>query len=254
MLWTMLVASALAQDPAADPAADAADATEAPEPLPPPVNMQPKHEPVANAGPTPVPVLPYPTVSERPAAPGSLFVSSQARMIAGLDGNARAVGDLLTVVITEQARTMISAGTSTSSNSSNSANVDTFFGLKKKITDNNENMGGTLGMGAGSDFAYNGDGTTTREGEVEAVLTCTVQEVLPNGNLVISGEKSVRSNHETQFVTLRGIVRPQDIQADNTVDSGRIAQPSIEVHGQGVLADDQKTRIGSRLMKRIWPF
>lgn len=257
MLWTLLVTAALAQDEGTE-AADTATTTEeaaAPAELP-QVVASALQTPQRGGPPGPVPVLPYPTVTVEPQrpAPGSLFITSQARMIAGLDGSARARGDLVTVIITEQARTQISAGTTTSSNSSNSANVDTFFGLKKRITDNNENMGGTLGMGAGSSFDFTGDGMTSRAGEVEAVLTCTVEDVLPNGNLMIVGRKEVRSNHETQYVTLTGIIRPQDIQSDNTIDSSRIADPSIQVHGQGVLADDQRTRVGTRLFKRIWPF
>jgi flagellar L-ring protein precursor FlgH len=200
----------------------------------------------------PVPVMPYPQTQQ--SAPGSLWVDTQARMIAGLDGNARAEGDLVTVLITESSRTSITAGTSSTSTSDNEAEVRTLFGLGKKITDSNPNMGGSIGMGAGSNFTYNGDGTTSREGQVEAVLTCTVQQVLPNGNLFISGTKEVRTNNETQYVTLSGFIRPQDIQANNTVESGRIANPSIQIHGQGVLADDQRTRAGTRVMKRLWPF
>ncbi|MFT4979878.1 MAG: flagellar L-ring protein precursor FlgH [Myxococcota bacterium] len=230
MLWIFAVTAVLAQEP--PPPAEAPRATSAP--------------------PLGVPSLPYPT-SQSPG-PGSLWVDSHSRMLSGLDGNARATGDLVTVLITESNRTSISAGTTTSSSSSNSAEIESLFGIGRKVTDANPNMGATIGMGAGSDFSFSGDGTTSRAGEVEAVLTCTVDQVLPNGNLYITGTKEVRTNAETQYVTLSGIIRPQDIQANNTIDSGRIANPSIQVHGQGVLADDQNTRIGTRVMKRVWPF
>ena len=199
-----------------------------------------------------VPAMPYPTT--QPVAPGSLWVDTQARMLSGLDGNARAVGDLVTVTISDNSRTSISAGTSANSSSDNDAQIRTLFGIGKKVTDANPNMGGAIGMGAGSDYSYNGDGSTSREGEVEATLTCTVQQVLPNGNLFIAGRKEVRISNESQYVTLSGTIRPQDIQSNNMIDSARIADPTIQIHGQGVLADDQRTRIGTRLLKRIFPF
>lgn len=210
--------------------------------------------PAAGAG-TPavsVPAMPYPT--NRPVAPGSLWIDSQARMLSGLDGNARSIGDLVTVTISDNSRTSITAGTSATSSSDNEAQVRTLFGIGKKITDANPNMGGTIGMGAGSDYSYNGDGTTSRQGEVEATLTCTVQQVLPNGNLYIMGRKEVRINNESQFLTLSGVIRPQDIQSTNSISSSRIADPTIQIHGQGVLADDQRTRVGTRILKRVWPF
>lgn len=200
----------------------------------------------------PTPAYPYP--SGQPASPGSLWEESQARMMVGLDGNARALGDLVTILIAEQSSTSISADTTAGSSSKNSAQLESLFGLTRGITDANPNMEGTIGFGTGSEFAYSGSGATSRQGVVEGVITATVIEVYPNGNLRISGQKAVRSNNETQYISVEGTVRPQDIQADNTINSFLLADAVVEVTGRGSVNDDQKVRAGTRVLKTVWPF
>jgi flagellar L-ring protein precursor FlgH len=68
------------------------------------------------------------------------------------------------------------------------------------------------------------------------------------------GEKQVRVNREIQFIVLKGIVRPQDIQMDNTVSSDLIARAEIEISGRGVVSDPQGPGIGTRILDRAWPF
>lgn len=85
-------------------------------------------------------------------------------------------------------------------------------------------------------------------------LTCKVVEVRPNGNLVILGWKEVRSNKETQYLSLSGMVRPQDIKSNNTIPSDLIAEARIEYTGSGVVADKQAPGYGVRALDHVWPF
>ncbi len=233
MLCLMIALSVgRAQDTAADTSADDAEAA-------------------AEAVAAPVALVPMPPP---PRSHAGLWDEGRARMMFGLDGNAREVGDLITVRISESSSSSISSDTSTGRATDLSASIDSFFGLKKAITSANGNMEGSIGMGTSSGSSFAGNGGTSRSGEVEGVLTCTVIEVLPNGNLVIEGHKEVRSNKETTHHVLTGIVRPQDIQADNTVQSYLLASSDVQITGQGVIADNDGPGVGTRVWSRVWPF
>ena len=186
--------------------------------------------------------------------PGSLWNDDQAWLLVGQDGTQRKLGDLVTVVIVESSSSSLSAGTSATRDSDNSASVDSLFGLRKRLTASRPNMDGGINLGTSSSTAFNGDGSTSRGGELQGMLTCTVIEVFENGNLRIQGHKEVRSGNETQFIDLVGIVRPQDIQADNTVLSHLLAEPSIQFTGSGSIEDVQKPGLGTRIFNKLWPF
>ena len=73
-------------------------------------------------------------------------------------------------------------------------------------------------------------------------------------NLVVFGWKEVRANKETQYLSLSGIVRPQDIRNDNTIASDLIAEARIEYTGTGVVGDKQSPGVGAHIMDNVWPF
>jgi flagellar L-ring protein precursor FlgH len=204
--------------------------------------------------------LPVPPVTQRqapipPAPPGSLWSEVGARALVGMNGNARRVGDLITVVIDEKTETELSADTSTQKKSGMVGKLGSFFGLGKQITKNNSGtMGGGLGYEVDSGHNYDGKGSTARAGKLVGLLTCRVVEVLPNGNLLVWGFKQVRSNRETQYLVVQGQARPRDIQADNTIVSSLLAEAKIEFNGNGVLADKQGPGILHRGMDHAWPF
>ena len=193
-----------------------------------------------------------PTASAQEA--GSLWRDDQAWLLVGQDGTARSVGDLITVRIIESSSSSLSAGTTASRDSENSAGVESLFGFRNRITASRPNMEGGINLGTSSSTAFNGDGSTSRGGELQGVLTCTVVEVFENGNLRILGHKEVRSGIEIQYIDLTGTVRPQDIQADNTVESYLLADPRIEFTGSGAIEDVQKPGLGTRIFNKLWPF
>jgi len=206
----------------------------------------------AEGPPRPPPVAEPPAPVQAP--PGSLWDEGQARVIIGMDGNARRLGDLITVQISEETATELNANTTTSKQSDTSAGIGSFLGLVKGVADVNPNLGGGLEVGATSASAYTGDGNTKRAGKLAGELTCEVIEVLPNGNLRIWGYKEVRANRESQYLVLTGTVRPRDIQADNTVKSYLLAQAQIEFSGAGPVGDKQGPGIGQRVLDHAWPF
>ncbi|MEC9391767.1 MAG: flagellar basal body L-ring protein FlgH [Myxococcota bacterium] len=201
--------------------------------------------PAVSASPPPAPV----------SFPGSLWTEVGARSLVGMNGNARRVGDLITIYIDEKTITELSAETGTQRKSGMQGKLGSFFGLGKQITSNNQgNVGGGLGYETESKHDFDGQGKTARAGTLQGRLTCRVIEVMPNGNLRVWGYKQVRSNRETQFLVVEGLARPLDIQADNTIQSSLLAEAKIEFKGAGVLGDKQGPGVVQRGMDHAWPF
>ncbi len=215
--------------------ADARKPKGPPKPPEPPIEIVPEEEPAA-------------------ASPGSLFNDVQARRLMGMDGNARQVGDLVTVRILESSKTTLAASTNTSRKSSYTAAIRALLGIEKRILKAHQELE-DIGIDLESEGAFTGQGDTRRDSEVEAVITCQVIKVLPGGNLRIWGWKQVRVNRETQYVVLDGIARPRDIKIDNTIGSDLLATARIEITGQGVV-NDRASGPGwlARVLDKIWPF
>ena len=190
------------------------------------------------------------TQNALPAAPGSLWPADD-RVFFYADKKALRVGDIITVRIIESAQASNTADTDLSRTSSANASFSTFFGKKKFL--NLFKLGDDL-LTTSSDNSHKGAGSTTRSGELTAVMTAVVRDVLPNGNLVVQGTREVLVNHEQQFITLTGIVRPQDVSRDNIVLSTQLADANITIGGLGVVADKQRSGWGTWIFDLIWPF
>jgi flagellar L-ring protein precursor FlgH len=161
------------------------------------------------------------------------------------DSRAFRVGDVVTVTLQETTQASKKAGTSYSKNSADTINAPNILGKTFPK--------GGLGLGASNSFA--GDATSTQQNTLTGAITVIVQEVLPNGLLRVSGEKTLTLNQGEEFVRLRGFLRPADIDADNQVSSLRIANASIAYSAQGTLADTQSAGWLSRFFNGPWnPF
>jgi len=166
------------------------------------------------------------------------------------DTKARAVGDVLTVLINEQAE--VSKDSSRSLNKEHSADmgVDAFklFGL-------NNNGESTLpGLKWDGKKDFNGEAEYKSSDTFVKRLAVTVKEVLPNGNLLLEGRRQIGTDGDVTTMTITGIVRPQDIAADNSVASELVAEAKISYEGEGPAAETTRRGWFVRLLDSIWPF
>jgi flagellar L-ring protein precursor FlgH len=188
--------------------------------------------------------------ASRSVAMGSLWPADD-HVFFYADKKALRVGDIITVRIVESAQASNTADTDLSRSSSANASLSTFFGKKKFL--NLFKLGEDL-LTTSSENNHQGSGSTTRSGQLTATMTALVRDVLPNGNLVVQGTREVLVNHEQQFITLTGIVRPLDVDRDNVVLSTQLADASITIGGLGVVADKQRSGWGTWLFDFVWPF
>lgn len=191
-------------------------------------------------------------VAPQPETPGSLWTTGRGSLF--VDNRAKTVGDIVTVIIREQASASKEATTSTGRSTSASADITSLFGLESNIANLNSNIdpGNLISAGYTNDFQ--GSGSTTREEDLTATITTQVIEMLPNGNMRISGSKSVMVNHEKQLINLSGIIRQEDITPNNEIDSRYILDANIMYSGKGVIDEKQRPGWLLRLYDVISPF
>jgi flagellar L-ring protein precursor FlgH len=162
---------------------------------------------------------------------GSLWLPSSRLADAARDVRASQIDDLLTIVVDEQASAVSSGTTKTQRTSSAKSNIAAVAGVTK-ATGPLANLAGISG-----DTQLAGQGTTSRSTALSTTLTARVIHVLPNGALVIEAAKDIQINSERQTITVRGVVRPADIDATNSVRSNRLGQLEVRVNGKGVVGD-----------------
>jgi flagellar L-ring protein precursor FlgH len=190
---------------------------------------------------------------ERPVpAEGSLWTDTNSRLF--VDLRAKQVGDLVTVRISEKPTGKLSAKTQTSRDSTIEAGISDFLGYMKALQAKNPNFDRTSMFDANFKPSFTGQGTNNREGELDAYVTARVEEVLPNGTLRIRGRQEIKVNNETQHITLSGIIRPEDIDTNNEVQSTYVAEAHIEYSGKGVISDKQRPGWLMRALDHVWPF
>ncbi|MBE7414820.1 MAG: flagellar basal body L-ring protein FlgH [Deltaproteobacteria bacterium] len=194
---------------------------------------------------------------DTPATTGSIWPGETSRNAFFQDLRAKNVGDIVTVRITEKTSAINGANTSTARASSNDISVSNFFGMPL-----NFGMRNFLGQGqpfspevqSSYDAEFDGSGTTSRSGELSAVIATRVVDVLPNGNLVLEGRKDTIVNNEQQYIVLSGIARPEDINEENVIPSILLSDAKIEYSGSGVVADGQSPGWLRRVLDNVWPF
>ena len=167
------------------------------------------------------------------------------------DPRASHVGDVITVNVSVADAAKLSNTTARSRTNSDDAGLTNFFGLEnalpKSIT-----PGSMVKMG--SDNSNVGTGSINRSENINMTLAALVAQVLPNGNLVITGHQQVRVNNEMRDMQVSGIVRTEDITAENTVDLSQIAEARISYGGNGTVSDVQQPRYGSQLFDILMPW
>ncbi|RNC67262.1 MAG: flagellar basal body L-ring protein FlgH [Desulfuromonadales bacterium] len=187
-------------------------------------------------------------------ANGSIWQASSAGIADDL--KARKKGDILTVVIVENASASKEATTDTDRNATVSASIPYLMGLEKSATlfQKWTNADPNNLVGASTSSKYQGSGATTRKENLFATMSAKVVEVLPNGNFMIEGRRNVKVNNEDQIIVLEGTVRPRDITPDNQISSSLIADARITYTGKGVISDRQRPGWLMNILDYIWPF
>lgn len=180
---------------------------------------------------------------------GSLWRPDKAANYPFLDVRPRFPGELLTVVISEAAEGEKDADTNLGTSSTISASVQEFFGIPNVGDIDPNNVISTR-----SARSFEGEGDTSRKASLTGRITVTVTAVEPNGNLHVEGQKTVTLNAEEEYIVLRGVVRPEDIDANNEVPSWRLADARIDFYGSGVVANQQRPGFGYTLLDWLWPF
>ena len=168
------------------------------------------------------------------------------------DQRATHVGDLLTVTVNITDKANIENETQRSRSNKEDSGVTDFIGAKT-ITQATKILPGRI-LTADSTASSDGKGSVQRQEALQTNVAAVVTQVLPNGNLVVEGKQEIRVNYEIRELVVAGIVRPEDIQSDNTIDSSKIAQARIAYGGRGQITDVQQPRYGQQVMDVLLPF
>jgi flagellar L-ring protein precursor FlgH len=169
------------------------------------------------------------------------------------DQRATHVGDLLTVTVNITDKANIANETQRSRTNSEDSGITDFIGAKTLGAQAQKVLPGRI-LTADSSASSDGKGSVNRTEALQTNVAAVVTQVLPNGNLVVEGKQEIRVNYEIRELVVAGIVRPEDIQSDNTIDSTKIAQARIAYGGRGQITDVQQPRYGQQVMDVLLPF
>jgi flagellar L-ring protein precursor FlgH len=181
------------------------------------------------------------------AAPTGGIFRQHSALFLFEDKKPRAVGDLLTVQINENLNASQTANSSTEKKTSANATIPKVAGLLGASVNG-------LGLAASSDNAYNGNGQTASTGVFTGTITATVIEVLPNGNLVIAGEKQIGIRQNSEILRFTGVVDPAQIQPGNILSSTQIADVRLDYRGGGSIEEAQMQGWLGRIFNSWAPF
>lgn len=188
----------------------------------------------------------------RPAG-ASLFRSGGGGLFR--DQRASRVGDILTIRINIADKAAFGNTTSRSRTGSQTSGVAALLGLQKplaKILPGAVDPSKLVDLNSASD--NKGAGSTSRSETVSMTVAAVVVDVLPNGNMLIRGRQEMRVNYELRELVVTGVVRPEDIGRDNSIQHSQIAEARISYGGRGQLTDVQQARWGQQLYDALFPF
>ncbi|PWS36592.1 flagellar basal body L-ring protein [Falsiroseomonas bella] len=171
------------------------------------------------------------------------------------DQRAAQPGDLVTILVSIQDRAQLNNETERERLGTDSLGIPRILGLESSFTRIFPNTidPSRLVETRGAQNT-NGSGSIRRNESVTLRVAATVAQVLPNGNLVVTGRQQVRVNSELRDLTVSGVIRPQDISSDNTVRHDRLAEARIAYGGRGTISDVQRPRYGQEVLDTILPF
>ncbi len=195
--------------------------------------------------------MPMPTPQPASYSPNSLWRNGSRAFFK--DQRAHQVGDILTVTVNLNDKAVIANETQRSRENKEDSGITDFLGSKTIKTPATAFLPGRI-LTADSSASSDGKGSVNRSEALVTNVAGVVTQVLPNGNLVVEGKQEVRVNFEIRELIVAGIVRPEDIQSDNTIDSTKIAEARIAYGGRGQITDVQQPRYGQQALDILLPF
>ena len=207
------------------------------------------NDPTARPGYKPV-QMPMPAAQPASYNPNSLWRNGSRAFFK--DQRAHQIGDILTVMVNITDKANLSNETQRQRTTSEDSGITNFFGKPKVPLMNTPTP--TRILTTDSNMSADGKGSINRSEALQTNVAAIVTQVLPNGNLVVEGKQEIRVNFEVRELIVAGIVRPEDIQSDNTIDSAKIAEARIAYGGRGQITDVQQPRYGQQIMDILLPF
>jgi flagellar L-ring protein precursor FlgH len=193
-------------------------------------------------------------ISEAKGQPvnGSLFSEAAPGYLQ--DTRAVRAGDIVTILIDEQADAKGDATTSLSKTTNRNASVTALLGIIPALRQSHPNIDPEKLVELASQSDFTGDGSTHRKGQLSGNITVKVREQMPNGDLFIEGTKVVMINNEEYHLYISGLIRPADVGPNNSVSSSRVADAQIEFTGRGDIADQVNRGWLTKLLDWLNPF
>ncbi len=208
----------------------------------------PNHRP----GYTPV-NMPMPAVSQASRQPNSLWQTGSRAFFR--DQRASRVGDIMTVVIAINDKAQLDNETKRERTNSEDSKLSGFLGYEQQLAKwLPDAVAKNDLVKVDSTGSSDGKGSVGRKEQVNLRVAATITQVLPNGNLVIGGKQQMVVNYDLRELQISGVVRPEDISSENTVNYDQIAEARIAYGGRGQVMDVQQPRYGQQLYDIVFPF
>lgn len=197
--------------------------------------------------------MPAPVAGSTKRKPNSLWQTGARAFFK--DQRAGTVGDILTVMVKIDDKATLGNSSNRSRSNTRAANANAFLGYEASL---HQILPEAIRPGALVDLNSSnnttGTGNITRGEEIELKVAAIITQVLPNGNLVLQGRQEVRVNFELRELEIAGVVRPEDINSDNTISYEKIAEARISYGGRGFASAVQQPHLGEQLLDVLWPF
>lgn len=194
------------------------------------------------------PIVPVVAASAQPT-PGAIYQAGPGLSLYS-DRIARDVGDLLTISLVESTTAQTSASTQVAKSSEIDVGAPQIFGAP--VTYNGRDI---LSASASAEREFDGQGKSSQSNRLQGSVTVTVIQRLPNGNLVVQGQKNLRLNQGDELVQIQGIVRPADISPNNSVPSSKVGEARIVYGGRGAIAQSNAMGwLGRFFNTRLYPY
>ncbi len=212
--------------------------------------LSPVDNPTTKPGYKPV-QMPMPTPQPATFNPNSLWRNGSRAFFK--DQRAHQVGDILTVKVNINDTAQFANETQRSRTTTEDSAITNFIGANTIANPAKAVLPGSL-LTTNGNSATDGKGSINRQEELQTNVAAVVTQLLPNGNFVIEGKQEIRVNYEIRQLIVAGVVRPEDIDSDNTIELPKIAEARVAYGGRGQITDFQQPPYGQQVMDVILPF